>query len=306
MEDDQTRDVIALALLGLSIALQMLARLLLMVPTAILTLRGGFGVEEQEEFTADLFDLRRRRRSIETPTEQNRTDGPLDTTAASLLLILPLVFHWALLILLYARLNIVSFWRLSLKRKVLHILSNTLVTLPVRKTGKGEQVHKAREIFWSLVLVGLNLLVTALVTSALVSIDLHDNPVSEDKYGRWIFVGSNDPEMCDDLSQCKSTDTLTRFFLESSTGFGEGYPSADGSGNLLIKFIIPKFFLCFGLPSLLCHVAGSLLLLLQYKLVHPSRHLGRAREANLWGKLGGSKKGLDVEMSQWKRTEAVS
>ena len=285
-------DVIALALLGLSIALQMLARLLIMVPTAILTLRGGFGVEEQwyddifaeeelpaGEITADLFDLRRRRRSIETPTEENRTDGPLDTTTTSLLLILPLVFHWALLILLYARLNIVSFWRLSLKHKVLHILSNTLVTLPVRKTREGEQVHKAREIFWSLVLVGLNLLVTALVTSALVSIDLHDNQ----------------------LSERESPDT---FFLWSSTGFG--YPSASGSGSLLIKFVIPKFFLCFGLPSLLCHLAGSLLLLLQYKLVHPSRHLVREREANLWGNLEGSKKGLDLEMPHRKRADEVS
>ena len=154
------------------------------------------------------------------------------------------------------------------------------MTLPVRKTQDGEQVHKAREIFWSLVLVGLNLLANALVTSVLVSIDLHDNPISKEE----------------------STDALTRFFLESSTG---DYPS-NGYGGLKIKFIVPKFFLCFGLPSLLCHLAGSLLLLLQYKLVHPSRHLGREREAHLWGKLGGSKKGLDVEMSNWKRTEAVS
>ena len=235
---------------------------------------------EEELYTegAGLIDPRRRKRSIETPN--SRSDGPLGTTTASLLLVLPLVVHWALLIILYARLNIVSFWRLSLKHKVLHILSNTLVTLPVRKTREGEQVHKAREIFWSLVLVGINLLATALVTSALVSIDLHDNPVSEEE------------------------STWTRFFLESSTG--DKYPSPSGSGNIRIKFIVPKFFLCFGLPSLLCHLAGSLLLLLQYKLAHPSRHLGRAREANLWGKLGGSKKGLDVEMSHWKRTDGVS
>ena len=49
------------------------------------------------------------------------------------------------------------------------MLSNILVTLPVRKTKGGTQVHKAREIFWSLFLVGLNLLATALITSALIN-----------------------------------------------------------------------------------------------------------------------------------------
>ena len=209
-------------------------------------------------------------------TPISRTDGPLDATTASLLLTLPLVAHWALLILLYARLNIVSFWRLSLKHKIMHLLSNAMLTIPVRKTREGEQVHKAREIFWSLVLVGINLLLTALVTSALVSIDLHDNPVIEEE----------------------STDIWTRFFLDS-TGEDQ-WIEEDYIYTLRIKFIIPKFFWCFGLPSLLCHLAGSLLLLLQYKLVHPSRHLGREREANLWGKLGGSKRGLDVEMAEWK------
>ena len=44
-----------------------------------------------------------------------------------------------------------------------------LVTLPVRKTREGAQVHKGRETFWSLVLVGINLLATALITSALIN-----------------------------------------------------------------------------------------------------------------------------------------
>ena len=70
--------------------------------------------------------------------------------------------------------------------------------------------------------------------------------------------------------------------------------------------IIPKFVLCFGLPSLLCHLVGSVFMLLQYKLVHPWRQLGKKREANFWGKLGGSKRGLEVEMSPWKSGGTVS
>ena len=92
----------------------------------------------------------------------------------------------------------------------------------------------------------------------------------------------------------RSTDDIKRLLFESSTGFGE------------VPYIIPKFFLCFGLPSLICHLAGSVFLLLQYKLVHPWRQLGKKREANVWGKLGGTKRGLDVEMSPWKSGDAVS
>ena len=326
----------------------MLARLLLMVPIAILALRGGFGVHEErvhEErvLEEEVYPLDpRRKRSIETPT--GVADAPLSTTTASLLLILPLTIHWALLILLYARLNIVTFWRLSLKDKVLHLLSNTLVTLPVRKTGKEDQVHKAREILWSLVLVGINLLATALVTSALVDTNIYNiyrsdlqqngdwynnleyntdedlwcsrlsyirNPNLEKKERNYLdnvltdirgWGGSlSSLTFADLLEHCqrsvrnkRSTEDLKRIFLESSPGFGR------------VPYIIPKFLLCFGLPSLLCHLAGSVLLLLQYKLVHPWRQLGKKREANFWGKLGGSKRGLDVEMSPWKSGGAVS
>ena len=98
--------------------------------------------------------------------QQPTLDIWLSNTSASLLIMIPLFIHWVSLILLYARLNIVTFWRLSVKDKVLHLMSNTLLTLPVRKSKKEEQVHKAREIFWSLVLVGLNLIGTALVTTA--------------------------------------------------------------------------------------------------------------------------------------------
>ena len=90
----------------------------------------------------------------------------------------------------------------------------------------------------------------------------------------------------------RSTDALASIFLENVGGSG-------------IKYYKPRFFFAFGLPSLLCHLVGSLLLLLQYKLVHPWRQLGREREANLWGKLGGTKQGLDEEACHWRNSDAV-
>ena len=267
----------------------MMARLLIMVPTAILTMRGAFAVDETlktwsaNDWSAHLIDIRRKR-STGPDTPRELPEAPLSTTTAALLLFLPLIIHWTLLILLYARLNIVTFWRLSVKDKVLHLMSNTLLTLPVRKSKKEEQVHKAREIFWSLVLVELNLIGTALVTTALVNFDVQQNQ--------------------DSVNESRVTQTRFLFHFENIV------PFVNSDGYIVnykrAVYTIPNFFLCFGLPSLFCHLAGSLLLLLQYKLVHPWRHLGKKREANFWGKLGGSKRGLDVEMSPWKSGGAVS
>ena len=336
--------------LGLSISLQLLARLLLMVPIAILTLRGGFGViEEEDEITADLMDIRRKR-SIGPSTRQ--TGAPLSPTTASLLLILPLVIHWMFLILLYARLHIVTFWSLSLKDKVLHLLSNTMVTLPVRKTQEGSQVHKGRETFWSLVLVGINLLATALITSALINKNIftwYDSRVDEEGLeaswkmpkisddGRFEGLKA-DKGLCDWLFQFvawrrkRSTDTLTKADLFDLCGYPytptDSIPETDPfdlrtanrrkrSTDALtriflenmdasgVKYYKPRFLYAFGLPSLLCHVVGSILLLLQYKLVHPWRQLGREREGNRWGKLGGTKRGVDEEMSHWRSSDKV-
>ena len=167
-----------------------------------------------------------------------------------------------------------------------------MVTLPVRKTREGAQVHKARETFWSLVLVGINLLATSLITSALINENIFpwsDSKVSEDEL---------------------ETNWLTRLFLDESvemyvythryTFAGKRYTFPSD------KYTKPRFLFAFGLPSLLSHLAGSLLLLLQYKLVHPWRHLGREREVNFVGKLGGTKRGLDEEMSHWRSSDAVS
>ena len=90
---------------------------------------------EEDKITADLMNIWRKKSLGGTSTRS--TGAPLSTTTASLLLTLPLLLHWVFLILLYARPNIVSFWNLSFKEKVLHMLSNILVTLPVQKTKEG-------------------------------------------------------------------------------------------------------------------------------------------------------------------------
>ena len=245
-------------------------------------------------------------------------------------------------------------------------------------------MHKGRETFWSLVLVGINLLATALITSALINwsedtpgesnwkitqisekwrqeredwkLDLEDWAQEREEWEKeredWKEEGrlkwlKADEGLCDWLHQfvdiqrrkrstytltkaelfdllCgydnsptdssldsdwleedpfdirtltlrrrrRSTDALKRIFLEN----------IDGSG---VKYYKPRFLFAFGLPSLLCHLVGSILLLLQYKLVHPWRQLGREREANLWGKLGGTKRGMNEEMSHWRSTDKV-
>ena len=114
---------------------------------------------------------------------------------------------------------------------------------------------------------------TALITSTLISSYLQEYRVNNEESG---YI-------------------LSRTFTEIYISWSSRY-----------EYTVPKFFYCFGLPSLLCHLAGSALLLLQYKLVHPWRHLGKKREANVLGKLGGTKRGLDVEMSPWKSGDAVS
>merc|ERR1711874_663386 len=46
------------------------------------------------------------------------------------------------------------------KEKLIHLLSTTWFTLPVRKMEDRDQRHKGREVFWGLLLAGINLLGT--------------------------------------------------------------------------------------------------------------------------------------------------
>ena len=218
------------------------------------------------------------------------------------------------------------------------------MTLPVRKSKEGERVHKAREIFWSLALVGVILFATALIASIVLNknivewADLKDIQVSEqfeaveglcnqltyivennldkkkESYLENILIDINRWRQNDEalnkegmFNLCGlSSDVNLKIEPALFDSFAPKRIFLKNNAAWLHKYIIPEFFLCFGLPSLLCHLTGSVLLLLQYKLVHPWRHLGKKREANLLGKLGGSKRGLDVEMSPWKSGGAVS
>ena len=81
-------------------------------------------------------------------------------TSSVLLLVLPIPIGWVTTILLHARLN-TDFYLLSTKDKLIHLLSTTWVTLPVRRMGDRDQRHKGRETFFALLLAGLNLVGTS-------------------------------------------------------------------------------------------------------------------------------------------------
>ena len=53
------------------------------------------------------------------------------------------------------------------------------------------------------------------------------------------------------------------------------------------------------LPSIFFYLAGCGLLLLFEKTVHPWRHLGKERERLCWGKLQGTKRGIEAEPTIW-------
>ena len=81
-------------------------------------------------------------------------------TIGVLLLVLPVPIGWASTLLLHALLN-TKFWVLSNKDKLIHLLSTTWVTVPVRRIEERDQRHKGREIFLALLLAGINLVGTS-------------------------------------------------------------------------------------------------------------------------------------------------
>ena len=84
----------------------------------------------------------------------------ISPTRAVLLLVLPILIGWAANLLLHSCLN-TDFHKLSTKEKLIHLLSTTWFTLPVRRMEDRDQRHKGREVFWGLLLAGLNLLGTS-------------------------------------------------------------------------------------------------------------------------------------------------
>ena len=86
-----------------------------------------------------------------------------------LLLIMPILFRWGSLLALHLGLRILDndtrFWEMPFLNGLLHVLSNTWVTIPIQQrnaedhmNNPKEQVSKAKEITGSLVLSGINIL----------------------------------------------------------------------------------------------------------------------------------------------------
>ena len=115
-------------------------------------------------------------------------------------------------------------------------------------------------------------------------------------------------DLYDSTRQKRSRDSQRGVSLEDIVGSKNAREHSTDADNSMFfeSSTIPKFFLIFGLPSLLCHLVGSLQLLFQYKLVHQWRLLGRDREANYWGRLGGTKRGIHEERPQWCSSHMVS
>ena len=248
-------------ILGLSMTFQLGARLLLMVPIALMAL------PSPEEAEGEFPEL------VYPPPEPSLT-----AKEASLLLLLPFFFHYISLLHLYARLNITSFWSLSFKDKMLHLLSNTWVSIPVRSSLEDHQVHKSREQLWSLVLAGVNLTMTAALTTKYCQDGAARFPGVMGQLGlTWgESTSRNEFEFCAEVLKCYQV--IVKAQVETSM----------------------EFLLLFGLPSLLCQVAGAGLLLLYYKTSHPWRALGKERERRCWGKQQGTRRGLQVEKPYWE------
>ena len=95
-------------------------------------------------------------------------DVPITLTSALLLLVLLIPRGWASNIWLHAN---TDFWLLSTKDKLMHLLSTTWVSLPVRRLGERDQTHKGRETFFALLLAGIHVVGTS---TALVITDIQD------------------------------------------------------------------------------------------------------------------------------------
>ena len=67
--------------------------------------------------------------------------------------------------------------------------------------------------------------------------------------------------------------------------------TAGANGALVVLYVM--------LPSLFLHLAGCGWLLLYKRMVHPWRHLGEERKSQCWGKLKGTRKGIQTEPNFW-------
>ena len=297
-------------LLGLTFSLQLIARLLLLVPVAILALPSLTEIDTKQHIelspsfssfssifsfssyssissslspsSADLVTVKipqfvkelqppayKEEQSVSTSGAlyQDGTcvayaeyESALSVTEASLILCVPILLHWISLTAIY-QFTVPVFRLLSRKDKMLHILANTWVTIPVRELKHQVQVHKGQEQMKSLLLVMANLIITAAVTGHQIKEKKPWFPSTSQKFN------------------------LT--WKQESTSCGE----VVGGSEFLVFFALPSFVL---------HLMGCCLLLTYYKLNHPWRHLGKEREGHCCGKLGDQGIPIQCERPFWE------
>ena len=164
----QKRDQLGMkdkVVLGLSYTLQLLVHLLLLVPTALMALPQN-----------------------DTPVATGDQDASITNGEAGLLLAMPILFRWGSILALHGVLKYCTkegtrFWDLGLRTKILHVLSNTWVTIPLRATEKvssdadepepvgkpePEPVRKGKEITGSLIFASMGILVSGAMTFLLM------------------------------------------------------------------------------------------------------------------------------------------
>ena len=91
---------------------------------------------------------------------------------------MPILFRWGSILALHGVLKYCTkegtrFWDLGLRTKILHVLSNTWVTIPLRATEKvssdaDEPVRKGKEITGSLIFASLGILISGAMTFLLM------------------------------------------------------------------------------------------------------------------------------------------
>ena len=106
----------------------------------------------------------------DSPAEDHTEDASLVVLQAVILITVPIVLRWISISILHCCLskNETRFWDLTKRKRFLHILANTWVTMPVRSPMLKDQVRKGTEICWSMGLAGINILVIWAMTITLM------------------------------------------------------------------------------------------------------------------------------------------
>jgi hypothetical protein len=85
-----------------------------------------------------------------------------------MILTLPLLFHW-LCQYLVCLLTTTSFKQMEFFDKVLHVLMNTFIVIPLRTSSPtGHQTHKCGELVWSFFLFNIQVLVLSVISTILM------------------------------------------------------------------------------------------------------------------------------------------